>query len=65
MVIGLIFYLGLGLLARLMPQVQVFFIAIPLQTALGFFLLALTMTAGMTLFLGNFEAHWVSFLGRG
>ena len=65
MVIGLIFYLGLGLLARLMPQVQVFFIAIPLQTALGFFLLALTMTAGMTLFLGTFEAHWVSFLGTG
>ena len=64
-VIGLIFYLGLGLLARLMPQVQVFFIAIPLQTALGFFLLALTMTAGMTLFLGTFEAHWVSFLGAG
>lgn len=32
---GCVFYLGLGLLARLMPQVQIFFIAMPLQIALG------------------------------
>lgn len=64
-VVGMVFYLGLGLLARLMPQVQVFFIAIPLQIALGFFVLALTLTAGMTIFLGHFESHWVSFMGGG
>lgn len=64
MIIGLIFYLGLGLLARLMPQVQIFFVAIPLQIALGFFILALTLTAAMSLFLDNFEAHWLTLLGR-
>ena len=30
-VIGMVFYLGLGLLGRLMPQVQVFFIAMPVR----------------------------------
>jgi len=34
--VGLIFYLGLGLLARLMPQVQIFFVAIPIQLLIGF-----------------------------
>lgn len=52
---GMLFYLGLGLLARLMPQVQVFFIAIPLQIALGFLVLALTLSAGMMWFLGAFQ----------
>ncbi len=54
-VIALTFYLGLGLLARLMPQVQVFFIALPLQIMIGFAVLAFTLTAGMTWFLGTFE----------
>src|SRR3546814_2921790 len=33
--VTLIFNLGLGLLSRLMPQMQVFFIAIPLQIVIG------------------------------
>ena len=52
---GMLFYLGLGLLARLMPQVQVFFIAIPLQIGLGILVLALTLSAGMMWFLGAFQ----------
>lgn len=54
-VVALTFYLGLGLLGRLMPQIQVFFIALPIQIVLGFLVLALTMVAGMTWFLGAFE----------
>jgi flagellar biosynthetic protein FliR len=52
---GMVFYLGLGLLARLMPQVQVFFIAVPIQLALGFIVLALTLSASMMWFLGAFQ----------
>lgn len=52
---GMLFYLGLGLLARLMPQVQVFFIVVPIQLALGFIVLALTLSAGMMWFLGGFQ----------
>jgi flagellar biosynthetic protein FliR len=54
-VAGMLFYLALGLLARLMPQVQVFFIAMPVQIALGFLVLALTLSAGMMWFLGAFQ----------
>lgn len=64
-VVGLLFYIGLGLIARLMPQVQVFFIAIPLQIMLGFFLLALTFSAGMFWFLEYFESGMHGLLDVG
>ena len=62
LVVGFVFYLGLGLLARLMPQVQVFFIIMPLQIVLGFLILAATLSAGMMWFLGHFEDHWSSIV---
>ncbi len=52
MVIGLMFYLGIGLIARLMPAVQVFFIALPLQVMLGFWV---TMVALSAIMLWYFE----------
>lgn len=63
-IIGMVFYIGLGLLARLMPQVQVFFIAIPLQVALGFVVLALVLSASMTWFLDFFQAGIMSMTPR-
>ncbi len=52
---GLIFQLGLGLLSRLMPQMQVFFIAMPAAIAIGFLLVMLLLGAMMTWYLGYFE----------
>jgi flagellar biosynthetic protein FliR len=63
--IGLIFYLGLGLLARLMPQVQIFFIAIPIQVMLGTAMLALTLSAIMLYWLRGFEDSLIGFLAPG
>ncbi|WP_119459755.1 flagellar biosynthetic protein FliR [Rhodospirillaceae bacterium SYSU D60014] len=63
--IGLIFYLGLGLLARLMPQVQVFFIAIPLQILLGMFVMMLGTSVAMLWFLQRFEGTLTGFLAPG
>ncbi|MCC5994899.1 MAG: flagellar type III secretion system protein FliR [Oceanicaulis sp.] len=40
---GLIFYLGLGVLSRLMPQAQIFFIAMPLNIMIGFAILAISL----------------------
>ena len=55
LILGLTFYAGLGLLARLMPQVQIFFIAMPMQLLLGIVVLMLALS-GMALFwLGEFE----------
>jgi flagellar biosynthetic protein FliR len=52
LVFGLLFNVGLGVLARLMPQVQIFFLGIPASIMLGFLLLALILTAVMAVFLG-------------
>lgn len=51
LVLGLVFYLGLGLLARLMPQLQIFFIAIPAQIYMGIVILGLTLSTFMMVWL--------------
>jgi len=63
--VGLLFYLGLGVLARLMPQMQVFFVAIPAQIMLGFVVMALTLSAGMLFWLDRTQARLVGFLAPG
>ena len=49
--VGLLLFLLLGLLARLMPALQVFFIAQPAQIALGLVLFAGTLSAMMLVWL--------------
>ncbi len=61
-VFGILFYVGLGLLARLMPQMQVFFIALPLQIILTLLLLTISVSAMMLWYLDNFEATFVGIL---
>ncbi len=55
LVFGLLFNLGLGVLSRLMPQMQVFFIGLPLSILLGFLLLILVIGAMMGTFTGYLE----------
>jgi flagellar biosynthetic protein FliR len=55
LVAGLLFYVGIGLLARLMPQIQVFFIALPLQIVLGLAVLMLVVSAMSLAFLDAFR----------
>ena len=62
LVFGLIFYLALGILAKLMPQVQIFFVAMPANILLGFALFAVLMGALMTWFLTFFEQMMGRFL---
>jgi flagellar biosynthetic protein FliR len=50
-VFGLIFNVGLGVLARLMPQMQVFLVALPLSIVLGLLFLLLLLGAMMGFFL--------------
>jgi flagellar biosynthesis protein FliR len=52
---ALLFNLGLGVLARLMPQMQVFFVAMPLSILGGFLILLLVLGAMMGLFLGHLD----------
>ncbi len=59
---GIVFYVGAGVLNRLMPQAQVFFMLMPANIVLGIVLLMLTTGLIMTLFLERFEAHLAQFL---
>src|SRR5437870_5881349 len=54
-VFGLLFNLGLGVLSRLMPQMQVFFIGVPLSILIGFLVLLVAVGAMMGVFLGSVE----------
>ena len=47
LVFGLLFNLGLGLLSRMMPQMQVFFVALPLSILLGFLFMVLVIGSMM------------------
>ena len=60
--VGLIFFLGLGLLGRLMPQMQVFFVAMPLQIAAGFVVLVLVLPAILRVFIGAFQGSLLPFV---
>jgi flagellar biosynthetic protein FliR len=53
MVFGLVFYLGLGILSRLMPQLQIFMIAMPVNILGGFILLAAMLSALMALYIDH------------
>lgn len=50
-VFGLVFNLGLGVLARLMPQMQVYFVGVPLSMLAGFLILAAIIATMMGLFM--------------
>src|SRR5882724_12836039 len=54
-VFGLLFNLGLGVLSRLMPQMQVFFIGLPASIIVGFLILFLVIGSMMAVFLGALE----------
>lgn len=61
-VFGLVFYAGAGVLNRLMPQAQVFFMLMPANLILGVMLLMLTIGLMMTVYLGAFEERMSVFL---
>ncbi len=48
---GLLFNIGLGVLSRLMPQMQVFFVALPLSILIGLLFLLLVLGTMMGFFL--------------
>jgi len=55
LVFGLLFNLGLGVLSRLMPQMQVFFIGMPVTILLGLVLLLIAIGAMMGTFVGYMQ----------
>jgi flagellar biosynthetic protein FliR len=56
LVFGLVFNIGLGVLARLMPQMQVYFVGVPLSILAGFLIFGVVIAAMMGTFLDYFIA---------
>jgi len=54
LVFGLVFNIGLGVLARLMPQMQVYFVGVPLSILAGFLIFSFVIVAMMGTFLDYF-----------
>ena len=61
LILGFAVNASMGLLARMMPQLQVFFIAAPINIMAGFLLLMLVLSTMMTLFLNYFATQMGSF----
>lgn len=61
-VFGLVFYTGLGLLSRLVPQLQVFFIGMPVQVMVGMWMFMVSLPLIISLFLRFFESNLLPFL---
>ena len=55
LVFGILFNVGLGLLSRLMPQMQVFFVGVPLSILVGFLILLVIIGAMMSTYLGYLQ----------
>ena len=54
-VVTTVLYIGMGVLSRLMPQVQVFMLAIPAQLMIAFLIIFLTISAGLMYWLSFYE----------
>lgn len=55
-VAGFVFRIGLGVLARLAPSIQVFFVAMPLNILGGFIILTLGLSSGMLVWLDRLQS---------
>lgn len=64
-VISTIVYAGMGVLARVMPQIQVFILILPIQILLGLTMMSLMLTAIYFFWLKHFEQAIVYFLSLG
>ncbi|HEY0283298.1 MAG TPA: flagellar biosynthetic protein FliR [Rhizomicrobium sp.] len=62
LVFGFAVNAAFGVLARMMPQLQVFFVAMPVNILVGFILLTLLLGSMMTLYLDFYTAQMGAFL---
>lgn len=57
LVIGLVTYVGMGVLSRLMPTMQVFFVIVPPQILVSFLILMMMLSGTMLWYLDFYEEH--------
>lgn len=62
-VVGLLINITFGLLGRLMPQIQIFFLALPVQILMSLVVLTMVLSAGMLYWLNNYAGAISRLLG--
>jgi flagellar biosynthesis protein FliR len=60
-IIGVMIYAGMGVLSRLMPQIQVFMLALPLQILLALTTLSMVLMALFGYWIAQFESNMMAF----
>lgn len=61
--LGLVFFVALGIVGRLVPQLQIMFVTLPLQIMGGLFALVFVLAAGMQWFLEAFQREFTTLTG--
>jgi flagellar biosynthetic protein FliR len=61
--LGTLFFVAIGIIGRLVPQLQLLFVTQPLQIVGGFVVLGLVLSAGMEWFLASFAQQFVTLVG--
>lgn len=64
-IVSLMVYVGMGVLSRLMPQIQVFILAVPIQILLALMTMGMAISAIMLFWLSSFENGMIYFLSLG
>ncbi len=64
LVFGVVFNVGLGVLARLMPQMQVYFVGVPLSIMIGFVIFAAILATMMGTYMDYFVGVLHSMMPR-
>lgn len=64
-IVAMMLYIGMGVLSRVMPQVQVFILALPVQIMLSMLTLSLILSTAMLFWMDKFEAGMMYFLTNG
>ncbi len=64
LVIVLLLYICMGVMSKLMPQVQVFMIAMPIQIYMALVMLSMTVSAMLMFWLARFNDGYQMFLGN-
>jgi len=62
LVTGISYYVGIGLISRLMPQLPVFFFGLPIQITMQITVLMLSLSTIMMVFMSSFEEGLMMFL---
>ncbi|MCK5166550.1 MAG: flagellar biosynthetic protein FliR, partial [Rhodospirillaceae bacterium] len=60
MLTGFAYYVGLGILGRLMPQLPVFFFGLPAQITLQYIVMTITIPGMMLVFMAYFENELIN-----